>query len=57
VMPVAANASILTAAIVSHRPIHDLPIKVAACVLAVSYLAFVAWIVIRRVRRVSKASS
>ena len=57
VMPVAANASILTAAIVSHRPIHDLPIKVAACVLAVSYLVFVAWIVIRRVRRVSKASS
>jgi hypothetical protein len=50
VMPVAANASILTAAIVSHRPIHDLPIKVAACVLAMSYFAFVAWIVIRRVR-------
>ena len=56
VMPVATNASILTAAIVSHRPIHDLPIEVAAFVLAVSYLAFVAWIVIRRVRRKQEAA-
>jgi hypothetical protein len=46
----AANGSILAAALLSDRPIHDLPMKVAACVVAMSYFTYVAYIVIRRVQ-------